>query len=259
MFQNIVRALAGVAVLGLATALGACDGADISFNGKKGVPLAELDMNGPAPTSITLLGPDNVRVTRGDKLAITVEGEGADKLRFALSEGQLGIAREDWKIGKSERPATVNVTLPMLSEVVLAGSGNLTADQMGGSDAKITVAGSGTVEARAIDAQNLGIDVVGSGKLRAAGKAKALKMTVAGSGDAEMDGLNVDDAKIDVAGSGNARFASNGHVNANIMGSGEVRVFGRATCKVSSMGSGKLVCENGVTPDAGKSDAAAEQ
>lgn len=259
MFQNIVRALAGVAVLGLATALGACDGADFSFNGKKGVPLAELDMNGPAPTSIAVLGPDNVRVTRGDKLAITVEGEGADKLRFALSEGQLGIARDDWKIGMSERTATVNVTLPMLSEVVLAGSGNLTADQMGGNDAKITVAGSGTVEARAIDVQKLGVDVVGSGKLRAAGKAKELKMSVAGSGDAEMDGLNVDDAKIDVAGSGNARFASNGHVNATIMGSGEVRVFGRATCKVSSMGSGKLVCENGVTPDDGQSEAAGEQ
>ncbi len=255
----LIRALAGVAVLGLATALGACDGADISFNGKKGVPLADLDMTGPAPTTITLLGPDNVRVTRGDKLAITVDGDGADKLRFALSEGQLGIAREDWKIGSSERTATVNVTLPVLSEIVLAGAGNLTADQLGGAQAKIVLAGSGVVEARAIDTPKLSVDVVGSGKLRAAGKAKEMKLTVAGSGDAEMDGLTVDEVKVDVAGSGNARFASNGHVNANIMGSGEVRVFGRATCKVSSMGSGKLVCENGVTPEDDKSAAADEQ
>lgn len=261
MFRNFVRTpllrtLAGVAVMGLATALSGCDGGNISFNGKKGVPLSDLDMSGAAPTGIALLGPDNVRITRGDKLAITVEGEGADKLRFALSEGQLGITREDWKLGQSTRAATVNVTLPALSEVVLAGSGNLTTDQLGGSDAKITVAGSGVVEARAIDAQKLGIDVVGSGKLRAAGKARELKMTVAGSGDAEMDGLTVDEVKVDVAGSGNARFASNGHVNANIMGSGEVRVFGRATCKVSAMGSGKLVCENGVTPNSDAVDMA---
>ncbi|MBB4614606.1 hypothetical protein GGR37_002893 [Novosphingobium taihuense] len=258
MLKNLVRALAGVAVMGLATALAGCDGANVSFNGKKGVPLAELDMNGPAPTTIALLGPDNVRVTRGDKLAITVDGEGADKLRFALSEGQLGITRDDWKLGQSTQAATVNVTLPMLSEVMLAGSGNLTTDQMGGNDAKITVAGSGVVDARAIDAQKLGIDVVGSGKLKAAGKARELKMTIAGSGDAEMDGLNVDEVKVDVAGSGNARFASNGHVNANIMGSGEVRVFGRATCKVSAMGSGKLVCENGVTPESDKGNASEE-
>lgn len=262
MLQSLVRALAGVAVLGLATALGGCDGANVSFNGKKGVPLSELDMTGAAPTTVTLLGPDNVRIVRGDKLAITVDGDNADKLRFALSEGQLGIAREDWKLGSSERTATIKVTLPVLSEIVLAGSGNLTADQMGGSEAKIVVAGSGLVEARAIDTPKLNVDVVGSGKLRAAGKAKDLKMTVAGSGDAEMDGLTADNVKIDVAGSGNARFASNGHVNASIMGSGEVRVFGRATCKVSSVGSGKLVCENGVTPEdqkeSGKTSDAAE-
>lgn len=255
----LIRALAGVALLGIATALGGCDASNISFNGKKGVPLGELDMTGPSPTAITLLGPDNVRVIRGDRLAITVEGEGADKLRFALSDGELGIAREDWKMGTGQRPAMVNVTLPMLSEVVLAGSGNLTADQIGGAEAKIVVAGSGLVEARAVDATKLNVDVVGSGKLRAGGKAKEMKLTVAGSGDAEMDGLNVDTAKVDVAGSGNARFASNGHVNANIMGSGEVRVFGRATCKVSSMGSGKLVCEAGVTPDTGGSEAAVEE
>ncbi|MCX7284530.1 MAG: DUF2807 domain-containing protein [Novosphingobium sp.] len=261
MLQNFMRAVAGVAVFGLATALAGCDASSVSFNGEKGVPLADLDLTGPAPAGIALLGPDNVRVIRGDKLAITVEGEGADKLRFNLSKGQLGIAREGWKMGQKSGSATVNVTLPLLSEVVLAGSGTLVTDQMGGNEAKIVVAGSGMVDARAIDAQKLAIDVVGSGKLRAAGKAKDLKMTIAGSGDAEMDGLNADAVKVDVAGSGNARFASNGNVNANIMGSGEVRVFGRATCKVSSMGSGKLVCENGVTPESneGEESEAAEQ
>lgn len=256
MLQNFVRAIAGVAVFGLATALAGCDASSMSFNGEKGVPLADLDLNGPAPAAIALLGPDTVRVTQGDKLSITVEGDGANKLRFALSEGQLGIAREGWKLGQQTSPATVNITLPALKDVVLAGSGTLVADRLGGEEAKIVIAGSGTVEARSIEAQKLGVDVVGSGKLRAAGKARSLKMTVAGSGDAEMDGLNADDVKIDVAGSGNARFASNGQVNANIMGSGEVRVFGRATCKVSSMGSGKLVCENGVTPESEETGAA---
>lgn len=259
MLQNFVRAIAGVAVFGLATTLAGCNASGISFNGEKGVPLADLDTSGPAPTAIALLGPDNVRVTRGNTLTVTVDGDDAGKLRFAMSDGQLGIAREGWKLGQSTKSATVNVTLPMLSDVVLAGSGNLTADQMGGPDTKIVIAGSGTVDARAIDAQSLKVDVVGSGKLRAAGKAKDMKMTVAGSGDAEMDGLNVDTAKVDVAGSGNARFASNGQVSANIMGSGEVRIFGRATCKVSAMGSGKLVCENGVTPQSDESEAAAEQ
>lgn len=256
MLQNFVRAIAGFAVFGLSTMLAGCDASRMAFNGEKGVPLADLDISGPAPAAITLLGPDNVRVTQGEKLAINVEGDGADKVRFVLSKGQLGIAREDWKAGQSNGAAVVNVTLPVLSAVVLAGPGNLVTDQLGGDDARIVIAGSGTVEARAVDAQILKVDVVGSGKLRAGGKAKTLDMTVAGSGDAEMDGLNADDVKVDVAGSGNARFASNGHVKANIMGSGEVRVFGRATCKVSAMGSGRLVCEGGVTPHNAASDSA---
>lgn len=259
MLQTLVRAVAGVAMLGLATALAGCDAANIAFDGEKGVPLTELDMNGPAPTTITLFGPDNVRVSRGDKLAISVEGEGADKLRFALTKGGLGIAREDWKMGTSQRAATVSVTLPMLSEIVLAGSGNLVTDHLGGPEAKIVVAGSGLVDARAVDTARLDVNVVGSGKLRAGGKTKAMKLTVAGSGNAEMDGLNADEVNADVAGSGNARFASNGAVRANIVGSGEVRVFGRATCKVNAVGSGKLVCENGVTPTTDESAAAGEQ
>ncbi|WP_298311816.1 DUF2807 domain-containing protein, partial [Reyranella sp.] len=94
-----------------------CNASGISFNGEKGVPLADLDTSGSVPTAIALLGPDNVRVTRGDKLAITVDGDDAGKLRFAMSDGQLGIAREGWKLGQSTKSATVNVTLPMLSDV----------------------------------------------------------------------------------------------------------------------------------------------
>ena len=33
------------------------------------------------------------------------------------------------------------------------------------------------------------------------------------------------------------------------MGSGSVKVTGRARCKVSAMGSGELICENGVAND----------
>jgi hypothetical protein len=36
-------------------------------------------------------------------------------------------------------------------------------------------------------------------------------------------------------------------VNANIMGSGDVTVRGRARCKVKTIGSGSLVCEGGET------------
>ncbi|BEV02415.1 head GIN domain-containing protein [Novosphingobium olei] len=246
MLKDFAKTLAGVAFVGLAAALSGCDAASVTIDGAKGVPLAQLDLSGKAPDEITLLGPDKVHVTRGDRLAITVDGEQPikDKLRFTLKDGKLGIARDSWKSSDSDEGiATVNVTVPAARELVLAGSGQIDIDGLEGETAKLTIAGSGTIAAAGITAKELKVDVVGSGKLRGAGNTGKLEMTIAGSGNAELDGLVVQSAKIDVAGSGSTRFASDGEVKANIMGSGEVRVKGRATCKVSSMGSGRLVCE----------------
>ena len=245
MFRDIARSLAGIAAMGLALAAGGCDASStVTIDGHKGVPLDQLRIDDQKPATLTLLGPDRVRVLRGDKLAITVEGDPAvtARLRFALDDDQLGISREGWNVKMSDPVATINVTLPAARRLIMAGSGTIDADSLTGDEAGVTIAGSGTVQAPAIDARTLKVEVLGSGKLQAGGKADLLKLTVAGSGEAAMDGLGVRRADVDVAGSGVTRFASDGEVNAKIMGSGEVHVKGRAACKVSAMGSGKLVC-----------------
>ena len=62
---------------------------------------------------------------------------------------------------------------------------------------------------------------------------------------ATMDGAVIDPVLDYDFRSGKATFASDGEVKANIMGSGDVTVRGRARCKVHTMGSGSLVCEGG--------------
>lgn len=52
----------------------------------------------------------------------------------------------------------------------------------------------------------------------------------------------MDDADITIAGSGSAEFASDGTVEAKVMGSGDVTVTGSAKCTINSMGSGTLRC-----------------
>ncbi len=242
--KHFLRALAPIAALALAGAVSGCDG-HVSINGEDGKKLSELDLSGTAPDQLVLAGPDEVRLTQGDKLAITVAGEGADQVRFTLKGGTLGVMRENgFKWHEGDKAAVVNVTMPAPKEVTLAGSGKITAPALA-RDAKVTVAGSGTVEAAAIAADKLKLTIAGSGDFRGAGTVHELKMTIAGSGSARTDGLKVDTAKVTIAGSGDASFASDGDVDADIMGSGEVRVKGRARCKVSAMGSGKLVCEPG--------------
>ena len=240
----MVRALGPAIALVMAAGVSGCDGSNISINGEEGKPLAELDLSGAPPQELVLLGPDQVHITPGDKLTITVEGdaEAKDALRFTLKNGSLGILRKDKIFGKDGKTATITVTMPAPREVTMAGSGTIKADALAG-EAKVTIAGSGDIESPNVAGDKLDLTIAGSGNFRGAGNVKKLDLTVAGSGSAAMDALKAESAKVTIAGSGSTAFASDGEVEANIVGSGNITVKGRARCKLSSLGSGKLVCE----------------
>lgn len=242
-FHRFIRTLAPVAVAACTAALAGCDSADVSIDGEKGKPLAELDLSGAPPKGLVLLGPDEVRLRAGDRLAITVDGNPSlvSAMRFTLKDGTLGILREkgSWTDNST---AIVNVTMPAPETLVAAGSGTIRAEGIA-PQAEVTIAGTGDVETLAVAAKSLEVTIAGSGSYRAAGTADKLDMTIAGSGDAAMEGLKAHSAKITIAGSGRSRFASDGEVNADILGSGEVRVQGPAKCAVKATGSGRLVCE----------------
>lgn len=244
-FGNFAKAFAPVAAVVMVAALSGCDGATIKLNGEEGKKLSELDMAGAAPDELVLLGPDEVHVTTGDKLAINVSGdpEAIDALRFTLKDGTLGILRKDKVFGGSDKTALINVTMPALREVTMAGSGRIVLEALA-KEASINVAGSGTIESGAVASEKLDVTIAGSGNYRAAGNVQKLKLHVVGSGNAQLDALRVETAEVTVAGSGDAAFMSDGEVDANIVGSGGVRVRGRARCTVSAVGSGKLVCES---------------
>lgn len=253
-FDKFFRALGPIVAVALAAGVAGCDNMDVSLNGEKGKPLAELDMTGPAPQELVLLGPDEVRVTTGDKLAITVEGDEAvtSHLRFTLKDGTLGVLRDsEWK--NSAGKAVVNVTMPAPREVTMAGSGVIKAAALA-PGAKVQVVGSGEIESAAVSGDALEVTLPGSGSFRAAGNVGKLDLTILGSGSAELDAVKVESADITIAGSGSAAFASDGEVKAKIMGSGSVTVRGRAKCTVEAMGSGKLNCE----PANGNADPAAK-
>jgi hypothetical protein len=248
MLHKILKGVAPVFALALAAGIAGCDGR-MSINGNDGVPLAELDLDGKAPTSVVLAGPDSVVVTRGDKLAIDVGGdpEAVAALRFTLDDESLGVMRKN--NSDASGTATVRVTLPELSKLTIAGSGTVDADRITGN-VETVIAGTGTANLAAVEADELEVTIAGSGTLKAAGRAKSLELNVAGSGSADMSGLKVDTGDVTIAGSGDASFASDGTVDASIMGSGTVSVTGSAKCTVQSMGSGKLHCSAGAPASA---------
>lgn len=250
-FGKFVRTLGPIIAIAIAAGASGCDG-KVTINGDEGKPLSELDLSGKAPDELVLAGPDEIRVSTGDKLAITVEGdaEATEQIRFSLKDGSLAIHRKDKTFSSNGKTAIVNITMPAPREVVMAGSGKIMTANLA-TKAEVTVAGSGTIESTTVSGEALDLTIAGSGNFLAAGNVRKLDLTIAGSGSARMDALKVEKADVSIAGSGNATFASDGEVKANIMGSGNVTVKGRARCTVSSMGSGKLVCESVVQQNDG--------
>lgn len=244
-FRKLSSALAPVVAMGMSALLSGCHNkADIPFQGEAGKPLAELDLSGPTPSKLALLGPDTVRIEPGEKLAIKVEGDAdqATHLRFTLKDGTLGVLREKSGWQNTGGAVSVLVTMPAPISLTMAGSGKIIAAALA-RDAAISLAGSGDVETPKVDGDRLDISIGGSGTYRGAGHIGALNINIAGSGSANMPALKADKAEVSIVGPGDAQFASDGLVKASIMGPGSVRIKGRATCEVSAMGPGKLVCE----------------
>ena len=240
MFDRFLKKMAPAAVMAIGLTLSGCN---ISINGDEGVPLAELDQSGDAPTGVALLGPDTIIISEGDTLGITVEGNDkvVEAMRFTLEGGTLGVMR-DSDIWDGDDKATVRVTMPAPEDLNMAGSGRIEVATMA-SQANINIAGSGTIEVTAIASDSLEVAMAGSGSVKASGTSKSLEVAVVGSGKTDLSGLKVDTAEISIAGSGDVNLASDGTVEANIAGSGNVTVTGEATCEVSSMGSGKVTCK----------------
>ena len=208
-----------------------------------GVTLQDLDLADANIRHVAILGPDDVTITRGDKPAITVDGdeEVTDAVRFQLDDTKLSVMRLGGK--RQHGSATVKITLPKLRKISLAGSGSVHCDAITGNKARISVAGSGSVDCDEIEVEQLKIQMLGSGSVTAKGRVNSLSLKIAGSGNVALGGVSVESANVSMAGSGNASFASDGDVSASMAGSGNVTVRGRARCAVKGVGSGRLVCE----------------
>ena len=239
--RQIVKRAAPIAALALGAALSGCAYVN-DWEDVRGVPLAELDTSGEAPTHISLAGPDKVVISEGDSLTITIEGnsDAGEALRFDRDGNRLSIAR-DRKVYDGSGSATVLMTMPAPGELSIAGSGRIESATLART-AELEIAGSGAISVESVEADRLEVEIAGSGDVLAAGTASVLSVEIAGSGDVRLGDLNADDVSVSIAGSGNVTVASNGTVDASIAGSGDVVVNGSATCSVSSAGSGSLTC-----------------
>jgi hypothetical protein len=259
-FERFWKGMAPIVMMGIGLGLAGCDNVSVNVGDDKGVPLAELDLSGPAPTGIALGSGDTVILTEGDTLAITIEGDDKAKedLRFFRDKETLGIGRKSGLMGnKGGTPATIRVTMAAPKELIIGGSGTILAQRLA-ANAELAMGGSGTITFTEFAGDTLQISIGGSGKVKGAGTAKRLQVNIGGKGDVDLAGLKTERGEVSIGGSGDVAFASDGTVEASIAGSGTVKVTGRAKCTANSFGSGKLICEPAAEDIATPAEASAE-
>lgn len=238
MTDHRFQHMAPAAMLAFSAMLAGCD-SQMEINGEKGVPLAEVELAGPPPVEVVLASADKVIVTDGTTFTIKVEGSDTESLRFVRDERTIGVTREEGF--SSTSTATIRITMPPPSQLVIAGAGTIEAQSLG-KEAEVSIGGAGTITFGKAAADRLGINIGGSGTVKGTGTAKVLEVVIGGDGDVELAGLKAEKAEVSIGGSGDVAFASDGAVEANIAGSGDIQVAGNAKCTINAFGSGTLTC-----------------
>ena len=198
---------------------------------------------------IEVAGPFDVTVTTGGKPSVRASGPSnlLEKMEVVVEGGVLKIRPEkrnsmfDWNFGRNGK-ATVAVSVPMLSEAAIAGSGGIAIDKVSGASFKGEIAGSGDLRLASVEAGSVELSIAGSGGVTAAGKAKSVTYEIAGSGDIDAKALVAETARVSIAGSGNVGANATGTAAIEMIGSGNVDLTGGAKCTTDKAGSGEVNC-----------------
>lgn len=258
-----------VATIG-ALSLAACGHAEQGDSDVAAGPTVDRNFTATDFASVTLAGPYRVDIRPGDTFAVSASGpqESLDALEIEVDGADLEIRSKNksdwslWKSKKSHKGVIVNVTMPRVDALTLAGSGALTNAAPTGESFRATVAGSGELATGAIaarkvsfklagsgdlkggtiDARETTISIAGSGNVSGSGRAGNTVINVAGSGDIDARGLIASDLEVSILGSGNVAIGATGKAAVKTMGSGDVTISGTTDCTVTKNGSGGVTC-----------------
>ena len=186
-----------------------------------GVPTTEARVV-PAFESVELAGSNNVVIRVGEKQSVVVSADDnlLDRVTTEVHSGKLVIGNTPGSF-TTKSPMSVDVTVPTLDAVTLAGSGNIVVD--------------------GIEAERLEVTLPGTGTLTGSGTATRLDVTVGGSGTVQFTRLVANDVRAVVSGSGSIFITATETLAASVSGSGTILYAGNPQDVTKSVtGSGAI-------------------
>jgi hypothetical protein len=192
--------------------------------------------------------PFDVYVHTGQAAGIHASGtdEALDRLEIRNEGGQLRIGSKSggWFSGWhwSGQKARIDVTVPMIGEVSVAGPGNLTVDTVRTRDFGMHLSGPGNINVGSVEASGVTLNLSGPGDIRVAGHADRAVVHLSGPGNIHAGSLTLSEADVTLSGPGDIDATVTRTANVSLSGPGDVRIQGGAHCNVQKSGPGDVHC-----------------
>ncbi|HHQ4767432.1 TPA: head GIN domain-containing protein [Aeromonas veronii] len=233
-----MRWMIGVLV---ALVMGGCNVfADTEIKGE-GVPVERQQALGERVTRVLAGTPATLHLVAGEQRGILIKGqenllpylvltESGDKLEIEVKEG--------YRLDPTE-PLELTITLPVLNELALAGTGNGDLSGFKGDSLVLSVAGTGDIVASQLELKRLEGNIAGTGSLElGSGSAQAIELNIAGSGDVLGSEMRGNEVEVNIAGSGDVAVRAQETLKVGIAGSGNIAYWGDPRVEQQIAGSG---------------------
>ncbi len=169
-----------------------------------------------------------------ERLSVEIQGR---TLRIKPSQNAWG----GWPGAQAKTP-TIKVTVPLLREAALSGSGSLTISKMRSQVIRLGVVGSGKLVVTALETDKLFATLLGSGIVTLAGKAGTGLLSSEGTGNIVATPLTVQALEVKSSSAGTVQVTGGRTAKITSTGAGEVSVAGDPACSVQSSGAGQVTC-----------------
>ena len=176
---------------------------------------------------------------------IIIEGE-ENLLPYIETEvrnSKLYIEQRENRCFNTNHSIIIRITLPELTGVNLAGSGNIICDRVETEYLKIDLIGSGEIRANVL-ADYIEANLIGSGDIEIDGQAYQTDLSIPGSGNIKALGLSQQECEAEIAGSGNIYVTVSDYLDVRILGSGNLYYQGDPELSIQIIGSGNVISLN---------------
>jgi hypothetical protein len=216
---------------------------------------------GASIATVDLSGPINLTLRQGTKATLDVRGEQRllANVDTTVEGGRLHIGPRGILL-RHRQPIDVTLVLPALEHLNIAGSGQSTVSGFSGERIDLNVDGtaglrfngryreidaglhgSGEAEITGGNCERVTADVMGTGRMTLVGATRELRAAMTGSGELDARHLRAEDANLTHKGSGTSAVYASKHVQVELMGSGDVTVYGNPDKReISRNGSGSV-------------------